>query len=79
MLFDGSLGNYTNQFAEICKNVSDLLLPKAAQARFLPPPRRFLIVSALTPLLCSFHSLSPLSLPPLALIRTLQPHSLPLR
>ena len=38
MLFDGSLGNYTNQFAEICKNASDLLLPPAAQARSLAPP-----------------------------------------
>jgi hypothetical protein len=37
MLFDGSLGTYTNQFAETCKSVSDLLLPQAAQARFFPP------------------------------------------
>ena len=79
MLFDGSLGTYTNQFAETCKSVSDLLLPQAAQARFFPPPKKknVLIVSALTPIFCS--SLSPLSILPLALIRTLQPHSLPLR
>ena len=40
MLFNGSLGTYTNQFAETCKSVSDLLLPQAAQARFFPPPKK---------------------------------------
>jgi hypothetical protein len=38
MLFDGSLGKYTNQFATICKTVSDLLLPRAEQARPFAPP-----------------------------------------
>ena len=40
MLFDGSLGNYTNQFAETGKSGSDLLLPQAAQARFSPPKKK---------------------------------------